>query len=314
MSSFMNYPAPTTDPYNTRPPAWIMYNGLDQHSNFNAKHLVTGEDVINSTNDQVASGMSNSPSFSSCALRESRSRKESQGDAGQLTPLDNGIQQTYPRLTHHFTQPNVYDQQPQQYVDSAEATLTNTPSPQSPSSPLSTNNNTFGHPSPQQIANSTFSYTDIPNTTTFHSALGVQYSSSYPHSNPSAYSTNPQPMQNPYAARNPVMYSGNFHSTPYQMHHQYTPCAMPVNGSPAAMTTPGIGYLACGNPQRRSPLGLHSNSGIREKLESGTSPNAEQDNTYDWMKIKRNPPKTSRFILLLRILDCYEFIRQNLWF
>lgn len=295
MSSFMEYPVCSGDPYAVRQASNMMYNPVDGLSSFNVKRSVSSEESVGSA----------SPMYS-CVMHDSAGLRKAADET--LPQMDANGEQTYTRLSHQISQPNMYELQQQHYpTREAIGPQAATPSPNSSSPPIS---ETFNHPSPQQTPLSPPIYPSISNTSTYSTNLMGPYSSGYPYSAPlktdpassSIYSLNPtspyptSPNQsgaapNSYPSCNPIMYSSNIHATSYPMHSQYSPCPVPISGHHSGLETPIVGYFHGGNSHRRSPQEL----GDRDKLDSSTASSTDLANTYDWMKIKRNPPKTTYY-------------------
>nr|XP_039267202.1 homeobox protein Hox-A1-like [Styela clava] len=294
MSSFMEYPVCTSDPYTSRPPIDnMLYGTQDSMPAFNS-----GKRPGSNDDGSVRPA---SPMYS-CSMQNSVSAK-TEGEVSLCQQLDSGMQQPYnARISHP------YEIQSQYSSRDVIASHAATPSPNSTSPPISEG---YSHSPSQQITMSATSYPQVTNNAVYPPSLGMPYPAGYSYTtqlttNPasssiyslnsrSAYPTSPNQssaIQNPYSQCNSVMYSGNFHAAPYSMHPQYSSCQMPMNGHASGLDSAGLGYLNCGNPHRRSPQNINE---IREKFEADSNPNTDQGNTYDWMKIKRNPPKTTYY-------------------
>nr|CAB3254083.1 Hox1 homeobox transcription factor [Phallusia mammillata] len=131
--------------------------------------------------------------------------------------------------------------------------------------PTTTNYNPgFGYPAPNQYYGAI--HGAAPNPT----ASMYPIASHYP--NAEAYNNSK------------ALYGGNYH--PGNVYASYNSCLISGNGNDCAQMGSGETMSACGVHDRNSPPNINFSSASEQQ--QGTTDSA---NTYDWMKIKRNPPK-----------------------
>ena len=108
---------------------------------------------------------------------------------------------------------------------------------------------------------------------------------------PSIYSL-PQYLTGSEPYSSSPLYSGNFSAASQQMYSQYTAGFLPSSATLSENVNDiGTNVNSCRIDDRNSPPQMSFNS------RSLTTPNRTEENnanTYDWMKIKRNPPKNSK--------------------